>query len=469
MKILLVKPVVPKNFVLNCIPPLGLGYLATALRQAGINQVNILDCVKDNLSYEDFQKKVKRFKPDVVGFSVFSHDLTSLKKSLEITKRINPKIITIAGGPHPSGFPAETLKEFEQLDYVFCSEGEIGLPQLINYFQKKLNNRTLFLIPGLVWRDKKDQIKVNAQAYLEDLDSIGYVAWDLLKPQNYPDAPQGVIFRNLPVAPIMATRGCPFNCTFCAGWTISGKRIRKRKIDNLIGEIDLLYHKYGIREIHFLDDNFTFFRDYVEEFCHKLMQKDFKISWCCPNGVRLDTLDQKLLKLMQEAGCYYVSVGIESGSDRILKLMRKGTKVAKIRKMVKEVHKAHMPINGFFILGYPGETKKEIIRTINFAKSLDLSRAAFYNYLPLPRTEAYEHLIKSGEIKEEDIDWNRIFQSEVPYESSTLSQGELKKLQRRAHREFYLRPKIIWRLLREIKTVQQFIYILRRAKAYMFS
>lgn len=469
MKILLVKPVVPKNFVLNCIPPLGLGYLATALRKAGIDQINILDCVKDNLSYEDFEKTIKRLKPDVVGFSVFSHDLPSLKKSLEITKKINPKIITIAGGPHPSVLPSEMLREFEQLNYVFCGEAEVGLPKLVNYLQKRIKNITLSSIPGLVWRDKNDRIKVNAQAYLEDLDSIGYVAWDLLKPQEYPDAPQGVIFRNLPIAPVMATRGCPFNCTFCAGWTISGKKIRKRNIDNLIGEIDLLYHKYGIREIHFLDDNFTFFRDYVEEFCHKLIQKDFKISWCCPNGVRLDTLDQKILKLMQEAGCYYVSVGIEAGSDRILKLMRKGTNVTKIKKMVQIVHKADMPINGFFILGYPGETKNEIIRTINFAKSLDLSRAAFYNYLPLPRTEAYDYLIKSGEIKEEDIDWSRIFQAEVPYESPTLSHGQLKYLQKRAHREFYLRPKIIWRLLKEIRTYQQFIYILRRAKAYMIN
>lgn len=469
MKVLLVKPVVPKNFVLNCIPPLGLGYLATAIREAGINQVGILDCVKENLSYENFEKRIKRFKPDVVGFSVFSHDLISLEKSLQITKRINSKIITIAGGPHPSGLPVETLQEFKQLDYIFCGEAEIGLPQLINYFPKKITGNALSSIPGLAWRKKNGQIKVNPQAYLEDLDSIGYVAWDLLRPQEYPDAPQGVIFRNLPVAPIMATRGCPFNCTFCAGWTISGKKIRKRNIDNLIGEIDLLYHKYGVREIHFLDDNFTFFRDYIEEFCHKLMQKEYKISWCCPNGVRLDTLDQKILKLMQEAGCYYVSVGIEAGSDRILRLMRKGTKVSKIKKMMQEVHKARMPINGFFILGYPGETRKEILHTISFAKSLDLSRAAFYNYLPLPRTEAYQRLISSGELKKEDIDWSRIFQADVPYESSTLSHGELKYLQKKAHWEFYLRPIIIWRLLKEIRSYQQAVYIFRRAKAYMFN
>lgn len=465
MKILLVKPVTPRNLILNCVPPLGLGYLATSLREAGIEQVKILDCVKENLDYQGFSRKIAHFKPDVVGFQVFSHDLPSVKICLDIVKRMNPKVITIAGGPHPSGLPEETLQSFKLLDYLFCGEAEIGLPLLIKYCQQKKSH--LATIPGLGWRDSKGKIKINKQAYLDDLNKIGFVAWDLLKPQEYPDAPQGVIFRNSPIAPLVATRGCPFNCTFCAGWTISGKQIRKRSIDNLLSEIDFLHKNYGIREIHFLDDNFTFYREYVEEFCLKLIDKDYKISWCCPNGVRLDTLDEKLLILMQRSGCYYVSVGIESGTDRVLKLMKKGIKISRIEKMVHLVNKSGMPINGFFIIGYPGETRKEIIKTIKFAKSLDLTRAAFYNYLPLPRTEAYNKLLDNMEINKDEINWSHVFQAEIAYQSPLLFSGELKKLQRRAHLEFYLRPKIIWRLLKEMRTKQQLQYILKRARAYL--
>lgn len=463
MRILLVKPVRPVEVVLNCIPPLGLGYLATALRNEGFADITILDCVKEGLDYPSFKKKIKKYRPDVVGFQVFSQDLPSLEKSLKIVKNINPEVITIAGGPHPSGLSEDMIKKFKNLDFVFCGEAEIGLPMLLKSLGKR---RNFSKIPGLGYRKKK-KIVVNPQIFVEDLNGLGFPAWDLLQPQTYPNAPQGIIFKNLPIAPIMATRGCPFSCTFCAGWTISGKKIRRRSVGHILKEIEFLYKNYGIREIHFLDDNFTLNRDYVEDFCHRLLEKDFKISWCCPNGVRLDTLNKRLLKLMKKAGCYYVSVGIESGSDRILNLMKKGITIKKIKKMVKMVNEAGMTINGFFILGYPGETKKEILKTIKFAKSLGLTRAAFYNYLPLPRTESYQKLLASGEFKEGEIDWSQIFQADVPYSPMGISQKELKDLQRRAHLEFYLRPIILWRLIREIRTFQQLKYILRRAKAYM--
>lgn len=466
MKILLVKPVTPGKLVLNCIPPIGLGYLATALRQQGFRQVKILDCVKEHLDFNDFEKRIKKYKPDIIGFQVFSQDLAFVKKSLAIIKKNHHEIITIAGGPHPSGLPKEMLTNFKDLDFVFCGEAEIGLPMLVKTLTGS-GRGNFQMVPGLGWRNKKGVVKVNKQAFLEDLDSLGPPDWDLLKPQEYPDAPQGVIFRNRPVAPIMATRGCPFSCTFCAGWTISGKKIRRRSVDNVLAEIELLYKDYGVREIHFLDDNFTLDRNYLKNFCQKLIKQDFKISWCCPNGVRLDTLDKNVLELMKKAGCYYVSVGIESGSDRILRLMKKGITTRKIKRLVKMVTKAGMPINGFFILGYPGETKKEILQTIKFAKSLDLTRAAFYNYLPLPRTESYKNLIESEEIKEEEIDWSHIFQADVPYSPSTISRDELKNFQRQAHLEFYFRPIIIWRLLKEVKTWEQFRYILKRTKAYL--
>lgn len=441
-----------------------MGYLATALRRQGFSQIKVLDCVKEGLDFKTFRIKIKKYQPDIVGFQVFSQDLNSLEKSLAIIKKINPRIITIAGGPHPSGLPKETLKTFKNLDFIFVGEAEIGLPKLLkNLRQKSLYSK----IPGLVWRGRGNKINLNPQAFAQDLDGLGFPAWDLLQPQEYPDAPQGVVFRNLPIAPIMATRGCPFSCTFCAGWTISGKKIRRRSVNNVLAEIEVLYHNYGIREIHFLDDNFTLDKTYVERFCKKLLEKDLKISWCCPNGVRLDTLNKRLLKLMKKAGCYYVSVGIESGSDRILKIMKKGVTTKKIKKMVKMVNEAGMPINGFFILGYPGETKFEILKTIEFAKSLGLARAAFYNFLPLPRTETYERLLESGELEMENIDWSHIFQADVPYSPLGISRQELKNLQKRAHLEFFLRPVILWRLIKEIRTFQQFKYILKRARAYL--
>lgn len=466
MKIFLVKPVMPKRLVINCIPPIGLGYLATALRQQGFSEVKILDCVKEGLNFLEFKKQVQQYAPDIIGFQVFSQDLKSLEKSLALVKDINPKIITLAGGPHPSGLPEKTLKQFPKLDFLFCGEAEIGLPQLIKALPSL---KHLDKIPGLGWRNKNQQIRVNPQVSVKNLDKLGLPAWDLLQPQTYPEAPQGVVFRQSPIAPIMATRGCPFSCTFCAGWTISGKKIRRRSVAHVLAEIEFLYTQYGIREIHILDDNFTLDQEYLIKFCRQLIKKNWGLTWCCPNGVRLDTLNPKIIRLMKKAGCYYVSAGIESGSDRILKLMKKGTTTSIIRRKVDMVRKAGMTINGFFIIGFPGENKAEILKTINFARELNLSRAQFYNYLPLPRSEAYEKLIASGELKEESIDWSQIFQADVPYSPKNISHRELKELQKLAHRQFYLRPKILYRLLREIHSPQQIKYLIRRVKVYLFN
>lgn len=463
MKILLVKPVTPKGLVLNVVPPIGLGYLATALRRTGFKRVLILDCVKEGLDFTGFEMEIKKRKPEVIGLQIFSHDLNSLAESLKIVKKINPKIVTIAGGPHPSGYPQEILKDFPFLDYALKGEGEIGLPLLIKKLKGEKINFTE--IPGLVWRKGKEVV-LNKQVFPFDLDSLGFPAWDLIKPKSYPDAPQGVFFKNLPIAPIMATRGCPFQCTFCAGRTVTGLKVRRRSVNHVLMEIELLYRDYGVREIHFLDDNFTLDRAYVKEFCQKLLKKPFRVSWCCPNGVRLDTLDLEILRLMKEAGCYYVSVGIESGSDRILKLMKKSLTIERIEKQIKMIKKSGLAVNGFFILGYPGETKKEMEKTIKFSQTLGLTRVAFYNFLPLPGTEAYRRLIETGEI-EKEFDFSQIFQAETPYAPKSVSKEQLKKLQQKAYLQFYLRPQILWAMLKEIKTPDQLKYIIRRAIAYI--
>ena len=131
---------------------------------------------------------------------------------------------------------------------------------------------------------------VNQQIFVENLDELGMPSWDFIRPDTYPLSPHGGFFKNYPIAPIIISRGCPFSCTYCAGHLVSGKKIRFRSTDNVIEEIKILYHQYGIREIHIEDDNFTFIRNLVMEFCRKLKENNLNISWTCPNGVRLDTL-----------------------------------------------------------------------------------------------------------------------------------------------------------------------------------
>ena len=467
MKILLVRPIIANFKRLNAVPPIGLGYLSSALKKAGF-EVKIIDCVAKNYNFKDLSKTVQNEDPSILGFQTFSQDVDAVNRSINIAKKINPDVITIVGGAHSSGVGQEIYQHMPEVDLAFQGEGEVGLVQLSKIIKQKrcldlVSSDELASVPGLIWR-KNGHIYSNPPVFINNLDELDFPDWELINPNSYPHAPQGIIFKNLPVAPIIATRGCPFPCTFCAGYTISGRVVRKRSIGNIISEIRLLKDEYNVKEIHILDDNFTFDKEYVRNFCLSLLKNNLKISWCCPNGLRLDTLSEDIVCLMKESGCYYISVGIESGVDRILKAMRKKLTVEQIRQQVLMVKRTGMDVNGFFIIGYPGETAADIRKTIDFAKSLPLTRVAFYNFLPLPNTQIYRILMERNELKE--INYNNFFQGDVPYVAHGFSKSRLKYLQRRAHREFYLRPGVFFSLISKIKSFNQLLYIIRRAMVY---
>jgi radical SAM superfamily enzyme YgiQ (UPF0313 family) len=168
---------------------------------------------------------------------------------------------------------------------------------------------------------------------------------------------------------------------------------------------------------------------------------------------------------MKEAGCYYISVGIESGSDRMLRKIKKGLTVEQIKKQVKMVKEAGMDINGFFILGFPDETEEEMKATVKLAKELPLSRVQFYSFIPLPSTESYQELVEKGEIDE--LHWEEAFQAEASYAPPGITKKRLKAIQRKAHLEFYLRPHIMFNLISQIKSINQLKFIIKRALAYV--
>jgi len=282
-------------------------------------------------------------------------------------------------------------------------------------------------------------------------------------------APHGGFFKNYPVAPIITSRGCPYSCTYCAGHLISGKKIRYRSINKVIEEIKILYNQYHIREIHIEDDNFTFNHEFVFDFCRKLKENNLNITWTCPNGVRLDTLNKELLSAMKEAGLYALSVGIESGSDRILKDMKKNLTKKEIREKIKLIRDCDLEVSGFFIIGYPTETKEDINETIKFSLELDLARAGFFIFKPFPGTEAANQLVTKGELKEmSDNEWAHFVLADVVYSPPGLNKEELKKLRKKALMRFYFRPKIVFKFLAGIRNLSHLKIILKRINSWLF-
>lgn len=456
-KILLINPYCQESDHIQ--PPLGLGYLATAVRNENFS-VNILDANKEKLKPKGLIKKIVKELPDFVGFQVYSFNIPYVKEALKEVKTFNPKIVTLVGGPHPSAVPQKIFNTFgDFLDFAFAGEAEIGLPKLLRD-KPKLNE-----IPGLVYR-QSDQIIINPPLFSQDLDQFDFPAWDLFKPETYPEAQHGAFFKNFPIAPIITTRGCPFNCNFCAAKLNSGSDFRKRKVGNVIEEIKFLYETHHVREFHIVDDNFTLDKNFAKNILEEIIKLKLDATFAVPNGVRLDTLDKKILLLMKEAGFYLISVGIESGSDRVLKMMGKHLTTKKIKEQISLIKKNGLDVAGFFIIGYPGETEKEVKKTIDFSLSLGLLRANYFLFLPLPGTSIFHQLERKEKIK------NFNFQSlnfTQPTYIDKISGKKLKHFQREAFLRFYfLRPKILIKNLLEIKRPAQVIFLLKRAVRWLF-
>jgi radical SAM superfamily enzyme YgiQ (UPF0313 family) len=228
----------------------------------------------------------------------------------------------------------------------------------------------------------------------------------------------------------------------------------------------MLYKQYEVREFHIIDDTFASYADRVREFCEGIKSRNLKISFTFPNGVRLDTLNREMLLAMKEVGLYAFTVGIESGSQRILDHMKKRLTLEKISQAVNLINDVGLEPNGFFIIGYPEETREDIEKTIQFAKELPLKRAHFSNFLPLPGTDATAALKQSGEI--DDLDYSELFYSKIPYSPKGIPPRELKKYQQKAFLSFHLRPKILLKMIWDIKSWSHLKIIAKRAGDYLF-
>lgn len=452
MKILLVKPISEK--ATNITPSLGLGYLAGALKE---HDVTYLDCVKEKMDFEKFEiDLILKNYFDVVGIQYFTCDHSSVMLMAKIIKIYSPETKVVVGGPHVSGFP-DCVKD-PNIDYGFIGEAEVGFPQLL-----KQNFKDPYSVPGLVTQ-LYNKLIINKPNFEEDIDKFE-VAWDLIKPEEYPIAPHGSFVRTPPSAPIMTTRGCPYNCQYCAGKKSTGDKLRKRSVENIYKEIFNLYER-RIREIHIEDDNFTLDKEFAMRFCRTIINvkttgelKD--LSFACPNGVRLETLDEELLKKMEEAGFYSFAIGIESGNNRILKKMGRNITKEKIREKVELIARTtNIKMTGFCMMGYPTETIEEMEETAEFTRSLPIHKVQYGNFHPLPGTSIFDELVKDGYNPEDK--WDNYQDNTISYSPKGVTPEQLKKTMEKAFKKFYFRPRIIFGMLREIKNWTQFKILFKR-------
>lgn len=438
MNILLVAPYKKSYYGLGKFPPIGLGYLATSLRRKGY-KVKILDCLKEDMDSKGYRDYIVENRPNVVGVNSWSSSIKEVKEILKITKEIDNRITTIVGGPHPSAIPQETMEYFYYAEFGFKGEAEIGLPMLVDKLSKK-KEIDVRQIPGLIWKEN-NRWNVNEQIFCEDLDALDYLAWDLIRPEEY-SQPGTITFGK--TAPIITTRGCPYICTFCSPHIIAGRKIRYRSTENIIHEIKLLKSRYGIKKIAIMDENFTLNKNHVLSLCHRIIKEKINMEFSLPNGIRLDTLNKELLMLMRKAGfTSSVAVGIESGSERILKMIKKHLKKETVKEKIDLMRRCGFRPIGYFILGFPTETIDEMYETLEFARELKLYRAGFSPLFILPGTEIYNELKCKGDLPF-DYDFTTLFTDSISYAPRGLTLEEFGKVRKNIVLRFNLQPRVIF-------------------------
>lgn len=420
-------------------PPLGLAQIAAVLENNG-HKVGIIDAEAEELDEDGIEKRVKSFKPDIVGLTSHTPKFKQLVQTVKILERVDPDVKIMVGGPHASLVPVKTMQDIPGIDFIIRDEGEYTTLELLD----ALGGRgEMSRIKGLVYK-KGGKIVVNERRdWIENLDELPFPARHLLPDLSIYSS--GFRYKRLPVTSMVTSRGCPYNCLFCD--RVFGRRYRSHSADYIVAEIEHLIERYGIKEVDIKDDLFLYDAGKVNRFCSLIEKKDIDITWSC--NARIDVLyrNRDWIKKVKNAGCWYISFGLESGNQGILNFIRKGITLEQVRKVVRWVHYSGIFTKGYFMLGNPTETESTIRDTINFAKSLPLDGVQFSVTVPYPDTELYEIALKHGTFDKDSYDKMSSHPSEVPYAPEGLTPEFMKMAQRRAYREFYFRPSYILRQL----------------------
>lgn len=436
MKVLFVNPPQTASkykFMGVIAPPLGIAYMAGVLQENNID-VEILDASAEDMDFKDVEKELLKRKPDLVALTALTPTIGRALETAQVVKETLPDSIVVMGGYHPTFNFIETLED-ENVDIVIRGEGEYIM---LNLVQALENQSSLHDVKGIVFEDKNSkEIVVNPEAPLiQNLDELPFPALNLLPMKKY-----RLLDMDTHMTTMITTRGCPMQCSFCSSAAMHGKKIRERSIENIVDEIEYLKTNYDIDTIAFMDDTFTLKKRKVMAICDEILKRNIEIMWGCTS--RVDTLDEKLLKKMKEAGCITIFIGVESADQQQLDNMCKNTTIAKIENAFKIARKLKIRTIASVALGMPGDTKEIMNKTVKFVHKLKPNYAIYSLATPYPGTRFYKEAFEKNLIKIKD--WSKYTLITPILETIDCSLNDMRKIQAKAFMKFYLRPHYIIR------------------------
>jgi anaerobic magnesium-protoporphyrin IX monomethyl ester cyclase len=412
MKIVLINPPI-REWAAPNVFPLGIGYLAACLKKEGY-QVEVLDLNALRLSKEEIECRVRDLQFDVAGIGGLITTYRFIKWLIPLIRKYHGSKKIIAGGTVATTIPRILLTENE-IDIAVLGEGEHTLVALLNALSR---GTPLSQVSGIAFMQAGEMVRNPPREEIADLDSIPFPDWDLFPMDVYfrtvvdhktgskwqdGHKDEGVFKKQFREIAMVSSRGCPYTCIYCYHYHM-GKLYRFRSARNMIEEIKLLKDKFDIQSVQFLDDCFVIRKDRVFEFCDLLIKERLDLSWGC-NG-RVNIVDEEMFKRMRETGCTNVDYGIESGSQKILDIMRKNVTVQQAKDALLMTRKyfgeAGKNWNFTMMIGTPGETKETIAESIAFCRGLEMSPDAVFFTTAFPGTELYERARARGLIKDEE-------------------------------------------------------------------
>ncbi len=454
MKILLINPAIDpqvaygKNFARlgAVLPPLGLCYLAAVLRNARY-ETKILDINLLGFGHETALKQIARERPDLIGLYATTLGIESAEGLARKIKENFPQIPTVIGGPHISGYGRDALR-CADFDFGIIGEGEKSLLELVKHIENK--DKDFSAIGGLVYRKGGEIIRNEDSAVIQDLDSLPFPARDLL-PDLRRYRPKKMFYKKLPFAHIFTSRGCPFQCVFCQ--TPFGKKVRFHSAEYVADEITSLVRDFGVREIKINDDTFNLVEERVLKIFDILSKRGIRLPWAC--NLRVDTVKNKdFLKAIRKRGCWLVGFGLESGNQRVLDALKKGTTLEQARQVCKWAREARLKVQASFIIGNPLDTEETIRETINFASSLPLHYPTFAFMTPFPGAELWRTACEFGSFHYEKFSDLRV-SHDPRFIPEGLSAQKLRRLYKKAYLDVYLNPRMILRQAANISSFSE--------------
>ncbi len=352
-------------------PEPGTGYIAEFLSQNRI-EYDVMD-MSLGYSFDDLKKKIRAFKPDLIGFGFKSFQYKTGYNLIRRVREFYPEAETVLGGPHISVFREKALEDCKEIDFGIIKEGEYTILELCK--GKKLSD-----IKGLMYRDGKKIIYNGDRERITDLDSLPFPKYEKFELGKY----------WYPVRYIVTSRGCPAQCIYCSIRLVIGNQWFGRSPENIFEEVKY-WHDRGQRHFEFTDDNFTLVRKRVDRLLDLFLESGMNdLILNCPNGVRADVVDRELMTKMKRAGFNQISFGAEVGNDRMLRYIKKGTKLEIIERAIRDAIEVGLEVHLFFIIGFPTQTEKDVEDAFNLALKYPVRLVNFYNLIPYPGTELFE-------------------------------------------------------------------------------